>query len=199
MVKIDLVIRKSQSLNSPMTCAVQYCHGSANQEYHLFTPEYGKSWWLPLCQLCSQKQLNYLWESNQDHILQAQVVKLPLPERRVFSDFANFKPTTTPSQTQVNLRPATPNGYSLTQCVYFIQNTKTREIKIGVATDPQGRLASLQIGSPHKLKLLAVIRQRGRAAEKELHERFKDASIRGEWFRPTEELLELIAEVKARS
>lgn len=76
--------------------------------------------------------------------------------------------------------------------VYFIQ-ASSGPIKIGVAVDVAARLAELQIGSHESLNLLGVVT--GDAArEGELHGMFSSLRIRGEWFRPADELLEFIRE-----
>tara|TARA_R110002051_G_scaffold214662_1_gene279462 strand:+ start:1146 stop:1442 length:297 start_codon:yes stop_codon:yes gene_type:complete len=73
--------------------------------------------------------------------------------------------------------------------VYFIQsgNSKKRNpVKIGVAKNPERRLAVLQTGNPEVLKLLVVIKCNNRAEayaiENHLHTSLKKRNIRGEWF-----------------
>lgn len=65
--------------------------------------------------------------------------------------------------------------------VYVIQAVGTGMVKIGYTTDVAKRLASLQTGSAHELVL---VDQWGgtEAKERELHERFAEHRIRGEWF-----------------
>lgn len=77
-----------------------------------------------------------------------------------------------------------------TRLVYFISG-ENGNIKIGITQDIVKRMESLQCGSSAKLKLLAVARG-GAKYEKELHERFSQARVRGEWFEPVPELLDLI-------
>lgn len=55
-------------------------------------------------------------------------------------------------------------------------------VKIGIAKDPSKRLASLQIGSPERLDLIATF-PGSRKTEARLHERFKRYRLAGEWFR----------------
>lgn len=79
-----------------------------------------------------------------------------------------------------------------TSRVYFIQSGGAQgPIKIGRAEDVDARLRELQTGNPQKLTLLATMRG-GRAAERTLHARFRTSRIRGEWFVPSPELLEVI-------
>jgi len=67
-------------------------------------------------------------------------------------------------------------------------------VKIGVSRDPEVRLDELQCGAPGKLVLLAVIPGAG-TRERECHRRLTHLHIHGEWFRHTEEVDSLIAEL----
>jgi hypothetical protein len=72
--------------------------------------------------------------------------------------------------------------------VYFIQVGTEGPIKIGVAADPVARLADLQTANATELVLLATC-EGGRAEEAHIHAVCRDARLRGEWFRPTSEVL----------
>lgn len=86
-------------------------------------------------------------------------------------------------------KAATPLArHTVRQKVYFIENTFTRAIKIGLAKWPQKRLSNLQIGSADPLRLLAVV-EGGPAHERALHSRWADHRTRGEWFSPHPEIL----------
>lgn len=63
--------------------------------------------------------------------------------------------------------------------VYFIHNGEA--IKIGVSTNPQKRLASLQTSYHKPLTMLAVING-GRDVESKLHTKFDKFRLSGEWF-----------------
>lgn len=76
--------------------------------------------------------------------------------------------------------------------VYFIQAEALGLVKIGWAADPTIRLSRLQIGSPDRLKLLAVIED-GRSLEGVLHIMFAADRAHGEWFRPSTRLLAYIS------
>lgn len=65
--------------------------------------------------------------------------------------------------------------------VYFIVDVLSGTVKIGKASDPSNRFQSLQTGSSVRLFLIGVI-DGDRVEERELHERFADARVRGEWF-----------------
>ena len=81
--------------------------------------------------------------------------------------------------------------------VYFIESGPGGPVKIGYTSDtPQSRIRVMQTGNPSRLRLLASM-EGTEADEAELHERFEDARIRGEWFHPTKMLLAVIAEAAA--
>lgn len=75
--------------------------------------------------------------------------------------------------------------------IYFIQAEGNNLIKIGIAINPEKRLRQLQSASPVKLHLLKTI-EGGFSAERGLHKRFKDTRTHGEWFLPTQDLLDTI-------
>lgn len=81
------------------------------------------------------------------------------------------------------------NGY-----VYFIRS-ETGPIKIGFARVPERRLRSIQAMSPVSLDIVATepgVRHR----ECQLHWRFRESRLHGEWFEPTLELKEYIKSLR---
>lgn len=73
--------------------------------------------------------------------------------------------------------------------IYFIQDMVTRLIKIGTTdADVNERLRSLQTGCPGELVLLQVDHG-GQEQEARLHQQFSEDRERGEWFRPSPEIL----------
>jgi len=80
--------------------------------------------------------------------------------------------------------------------IYAIEANRG-QVKIGMAAEPRQRLSGLQTGSPVELTLLAAgAAEKPKAAEKELHRRYADDRIRGEWFRlKREDVLELVETV----
>lgn len=75
--------------------------------------------------------------------------------------------------------------------VYFIQNAVTKNIKIGRTDDDvESRLMSLQTGNDCDLILLKTIECNSRVIEKQLHEKFSQYHVRGEWFNITMEQIE---------
>lgn len=79
--------------------------------------------------------------------------------------------------------------------VYFIQGRITKNIKIGHTKrdDLSGRLQELQSASPDQLNLLLVI-EGDKRFEWSLHRRFAKYRLHGEWFSPSSELLQAIAD-----
>lgn len=71
--------------------------------------------------------------------------------------------------------------------LYAMQAGAAGRIKLGRAQFPEGRLAALQTGNSRRLRLLAVT-PGGALEASALHERFADARVGGEWFRPTPQL-----------
>lgn len=81
----------------------------------------------------------------------------------------------------------------MTKRIYFIQAGEDGPIKIGIATNIEARLSSLQVGSPTPLHLIAHT-PGTKDEEEDLHQRLTPYRIRGEWFRPHADVL---AEVDA--
>ncbi len=77
------------------------------------------------------------------------------------------------------------------QKVYFIQMGEKGPIKIGQSANPELRLASLQTANPAALNLLWVY-EGDEYTEQNIHGIFKKDRIRGEWFKPSEELTTFI-------
>lgn len=75
--------------------------------------------------------------------------------------------------------------------VYFIGGDEGA-IKIGVSIAPLERLATMQMGCPIPLRILALV-DGGTALEREYHQRFAEAHSHGEWFHRSPEILAEIA------
>ena len=81
--------------------------------------------------------------------------------------------------------------------VYFVGQGLDGPIKIGFTTKKVTlRLAELQVASPQKLILLAVI-QGNREVESTLHKRFAHLNILGEWFRRSDSLMDFIEDTSS--
>jgi len=80
--------------------------------------------------------------------------------------------------------------------VYFIQSHTSGFIKIGYTTNLIAQFKSLQNSSADFLVML-LHGDGTRALEGELHTRFAHLRVQGEWFRPGDDLLAGIADVRA--
>jgi len=78
--------------------------------------------------------------------------------------------------------------------VYFIQDSASGHIKIGMSRKPEQRMADLQVAHSARLVLLGHI-PGDRDLEGAFHERFGDLRLEGEWFEPDDDLVAFIAEV----
>lgn len=75
--------------------------------------------------------------------------------------------------------------------IYFIEGNEA--VKIGyTGGDPLSRLRSLQTASPSELRLVAVMDGTPRD-EGALHAKFHHLHLRGEWFRPADDLADFVA------
>ncbi len=79
---------------------------------------------------------------------------------------------------------------SSTRYVYAFILWDSGRVKIGVAVDPYERLAKLQTANPEDLRFLGYLASESPLQlEAELHRRFRDSHIRGEWFDWSDEIL----------
>jgi hypothetical protein len=81
--------------------------------------------------------------------------------------------------------------------LYFIATPAHGPIKIGVSVRPTSRLRQLQTSNAVPLTMLLAM-PGTKAVERYVHERFAETHMTGEWFQRTDELLALIAELRAR-
>ena len=77
-----------------------------------------------------------------------------------------------------------PNGPS----IYLIQGERSGLVKIGYASNPRVRLAGLQSGSGEIQVILGFLPATKPADEGELHRKFRQHSVHGEWFHPAPEI-----------
>lgn len=80
--------------------------------------------------------------------------------------------------------------------IYFIRCTATGSIKIGLSANPWKRLSKMQSDSPGVLEMLGA-EPGGADREAELHQRFAKDRLRGEWFRPSDEIVTYARALKA--
>ena len=72
--------------------------------------------------------------------------------------------------------------------VYIIKNLDSNNIKVGVGSDPIKRLKQLQTGSDSELSLVytSFLCSNAFSLENDIHDRFKESHVRGEWFKMSE-------------
>lgn len=84
--------------------------------------------------------------------------------------------------------------------MYFIKDPDSKAIKIGVSKNPERRLKQLQTGDVgHNLYFMKLIKTNEMfVLEKELHKRFRTDRIsqKGEWFKPSKELVKFVDSIK---
>lgn len=82
--------------------------------------------------------------------------------------------------------------------IYLIQAADFGPVKIGyTSVDVAERLRALQVGSPLKLHVRAVI-EGDQRLEKQLHQKYEERRLHGEWFEPSYEM-EVAWNVKLRA
>lgn len=86
---------------------------------------------------------------------------------------------------------------SATLPLYFVQDSENGAIKIGVAEDVVSRLRGLQVGNPHELVILAYVSESPVGLETFLHSLLSQHLIRGEWFRPHDDVMDAVFAVCA--
>jgi len=71
--------------------------------------------------------------------------------------------------------------HSIGQHLYILQNSLTKDIKIGRSNDPYIRLDQLQTANSNKLRMLIILTNQG-LREKTLHKLLRKYNKNGEWF-----------------
>ena len=76
---------------------------------------------------------------------------------------------------------------------------KMGPIKVGITSDIKNRLIGLQVGNPEQLRILHFEEfedEKAKSMEREFHLMFKDAAMKGEWFKPIPYILDIIEDIK---
>ena len=79
--------------------------------------------------------------------------------------------------------------------VYFLLDKSNGAVKIGTTTNPNKRLKTIQCGHSQPLEILKVV-EGGYELEAELHKKFVDYKILGEWFKVHKNLTSYIKTLK---
>ena len=83
--------------------------------------------------------------------------------------------------------------------IYFYHLPKQNLVKIGCSSNVNKRLNQLSTGCTEQGVVLRVIEGFGFKAEKWLHEHFKALKVKGEWFRFTEDMLNIQVPLKLKN
>lgn len=76
--------------------------------------------------------------------------------------------------------------------VYFLESVGLGRVKIGMSAEkPSSRISTIRSSCPTDLKCVAVV-PGGRALERELHKKYAHLRLRGEWFRITTDMRDLL-------
>lgn len=79
--------------------------------------------------------------------------------------------------------------------LYFIETMcSERHIKIGIAANVRSRMTAIQGNCPYRLRLIKRVPDAAHM-ERGLHRQFAKDRLYGEWFRRTDELMDLIDEL----
>ena len=79
--------------------------------------------------------------------------------------------------------------------IYLIVDEDLQYCKVGYSKNPDKRLESLQIGSPHKLFIAATVHGE-LYDEAMIHKRWEHLAVRGEWFTFSEDMLNWLHDSK---
>lgn len=82
--------------------------------------------------------------------------------------------------------------------VYFLQRGEDGPIKIGVSLNLKRRISELQTTSSEPLRLLGTVRG-GYDLESNLHYELDEHRVHGEWFKPSAQVLAVVARETTRS
>ncbi|MGJ7042107.1 mRNA-degrading endonuclease YafQ of YafQ-DinJ toxin-antitoxin module [Shinella sp. BE166] len=103
-------------------------------------------------------------------------------------DFYSAYPASASDHTIESIEEGAPSRRS--SFVYFISDGE--HVKIGLSRQPRKRLSSLQTGHPKRLNIVGLM-PGGAEDEFQLHGRFRDHRVKGEWFRDCSEIRDFIA------
>jgi hypothetical protein len=91
------------------------------------------------------------------------------------------------------MRHPRPSGF--TYFLRLLAPWPDQPIKIGFSIRPASRAIDLACGNPYDLELVTSF-PTALLPEKRLHQHFASSRLRGEWFSPTPELMDLIEAVR---
>ena len=81
--------------------------------------------------------------------------------------------------------------------IYAIRAGQGGPVKFGIARNPKSRMSELQTGNHEKLVLSACV-DIPDSCEKQIHHWLRQERLHGEWFKPTEKTLDVLADLQIR-
>ena len=82
--------------------------------------------------------------------------------------------------------------------LYAIQVSVGGHIKFGVSKNVKERLYQLQTGNPHRLYIRAAV-DSGDEYELKIHNELKESRAIGEWFKPTQKVMDMVDHMRSQS
>ena len=165
-----------------------------------------EAWWRPRRDLVGRgypKTMHRLWHGTEPtemdkkwiadrcNIMQGEMLvwgRGGVPVVKDFKDAPSFDRPPSASASTESARTSSWGGY-----VYFV--TDGVAIKIGHASSPRSRLCELQVS--HHVTLSLLHNMPGKFEDEyKIQQRFSHLRIRGEWFRPGQDLLDYIEELR---
>jgi len=133
---------------------------------------------------------HHVKEDNLDQLKKT----LHITEEKIAIFFGNLNPWDDDMHEKLQLWGILPIDRQGT--IYFIQSDLKNSIKIGyTAGNPEVRRKSLQTANPHQLKIIATMPGKPEY-EKDLHKRFAQYRLNGEWFECHPDILAFISTLK---
>ena len=111
-------------------------------------------------------------------------------DEELLSDFLNGKISITKA-----IRILNNNGLTPKKCIYFMQHSYSKKIKIGKTEYIASRYDTINRHNAGDIELLLTVDGYTKE-ETALHRKFAEYRITGEWFEPTQKILDYIEELK---
>lgn len=111
------------------------------------------------------------------------------------SDLSRMRPPKNEDLPKTNGSSA-PTSDEPDEYVYFIQCLHTGRVKIGHSVRPRRRFGEINSHSPTQLAMIGTIAG-DRQREKEIHGQLMNSQLCGEWFAPSAEVRDFLAEHNA--
>lgn len=141
-----------------------------------------------------------VWKSCGDFSMTSELVTGSVPGRSVCGHALVMGVPHTFHERPVRGRLHVRDTTEIERVIYFIQDQDSLHVKIGFTSSdtPEGRLKAFQTGNSSRMVVLATMAGE-MSDEQELHARFCEYKVAGEWFRPCLGIINLVAQAKAQA